>query len=271
MTPALRIKNVEVWYNGLQAIRDVSLDIPERAITALIGASGSGKSTILRCINRMADTIPSARAKGVILFHGENALSSETDVITLRRRIGMVFQNPTPFPKSIYNNVAYGLEIQGHKNKRAGVFMKPKKINPAEIETSEDAIDHAVTRSLKEAALWDEVKDRLHSSAFGLSGGQQQRLCIARAIAVRPEVLLLDEPCSELDPISTRKIEDLLLELKKKYTIVIVTHNLHQARRISDMVGFFHLGNLIEFGPTTNVFSFAKEDLTRSYVSGAFG
>lgn len=265
-------ESVNVWYGGMQAVRDVCMDIPQHGITALIGASGSGKSTFLRCINRMIDTIPSARASGAIRYRDQNILEPETDVIALRRNIGMVFQNPTPFPKSIYDNVAYGLELQGHKNmrRRKGIFSQ-RKINGAHVEKSPDLIDAAVARSLKEAALWEEVMERLHSSAFGLSGGQQQRLCIARAIAVRPDVLLLDEPCSELDPISTRKIEDLLLELKKNYTIVIVTHNMHQARRISDEVGFFHMGALVEHASVQKLFGSPDQDLTRAYIQGAFG
>jgi len=264
-------ENVNVWYNGLQALKDIHMDIPQHGITALIGASGSGKSTFLRCINRMIDTVPTARASGVIRYKDENVLSPEMDVISLRRNVGMVFQNPTPFPKSIYDNVAYGLELQGHKNMRHRGFFGRKKIDFEHVEESSDPIDGAIVRSLKEAALWDEVKHRLSGSAFGLSGGQQQRLCVARAIAVRPDVLLLDEPCSELDPISTRKIEDLLLELKKNYTIVIVTHNMHQARRISDEVGFFHLGELVEFAPVKKLFNSPQKALTKEYIEGSFG
>jgi phosphate transport system ATP-binding protein len=271
MSPIISTQHVEVWYNNFHALKGITVDIAEKGITAFIGASGSGKSTFLRCINRMIDTVPTARTLGHIQFHDRNILSPDTDVIALRKNIGMVFQNPTPFPKSIYDNVAYGLEIQGFQNMRRGGFLRKRKINPHGLEQSLDPVDVAVVRSLKEAALWDEVKDRLHTSAFGLSGGQQQRLCIARAIAVRPEVLLLDEPCSELDPISTRKIEDLLLNLKKHYTIVIVTHNMQQARRISDSVCFFHLGELIEHGPVSVIFGNPKQELTQEYISGAFG
>lgn len=248
----IEVKNLEVWYKSFHAVKNVSLGLLRNHITAFIGASGSGKSTLLRSLNRMLDTIPHARAEGEISFSGiKNILDPSTDVIALRRRIGMVFQNPVPFPKSIYDNVAYGLQIQG--------------------QSSDSAIRQAVTRSLQEAALWEEVKDRLHRSAYGLSGGQQQRLCIARAIAVRPEVLLLDEPCSELDPISTHKIEQLLLALKSKYTIVIVTHNMHQARRISDTLMFFHMGELVESGPTAALFETPTQALTRDYVQGNFG
>lgn len=271
MSTIIEAKNVNVWYKSMHAIKNVGMQIEEHAITALIGASGSGKSSFLRCINRMVDTIPVARAEGEIRYRGSNVLDSATDVITLRKNIGMVFQNPTPFPKSIYDNVAYGLEIQGMKNKRRAGAFGVQRISSEEVSVSNDPVDQGVKRSLEEAALWDEVKDRLHESAYRLSGGQQQRLCIARAIAVRPDVLLLDEPCSELDPISTRKIESLLLALKKNYTIVIVTHNMYQAKRVSDYVGFFHLGDLVEFGPTQKLFTTPTETLTQDYINGAFG
>jgi len=222
----------------------------------------------------MLDVVPNTKISGEILFKEENILHESTDVIALRRKIGMLFQNPTPFPKSIFDNIAYGLEVQGIvKKKSSGFFglFRNTKIIAQELEKSQHPIDIAVVQSLKEAALWDEVKDRLNQSAFRLSGGQQQRLCIARAIAVRPKVLLLDEPCSELDPISTRKIEELLLQLKKNYTIVIVTHNMHQAKRISDFVGFFHLGELVEFGETKDIFENPCQKITRDYVMGNFG
>lgn len=268
--PIIRSQNVNVWYNGLQALHDISLSIEQRQITALIGASGSGKSTFLRALNRMLDTVPLARTSGSILFQQQDVLREETNVIALRRDIGMVFQNPTPFPQSIYDNVAYGLEIQGmrHPHRR---FWGRRAMRAQDIEQSSDPIDAAVTRSLKDAALWEEVKGRLHESAMRLSGGQQQRLCIARAIAVRPHVLLLDEPCSQLDPISTHKIEQLLLQLKKDFTIVIVTHNMHQARRIADHVGFFHLGSLIELGTAEQIFQRPVQKLTADYVGGHFG
>ena len=250
MPPVISGHNVNVWYNGLHALKDASLEIAERQITAFIGASGSGKSTLLRCLNRMLDTIPTARATGEIFYRGQNVFAPDMDVMALRRRVGMVFQNPTPFPKSIYDNIAYGLELQGYVNRRRIGLLRRQPIDPQAMAASTDRLDRAVMQSLQDAALWDEVKDRLHKSALGLSGGQQQRLCIARSITVQPDVLLLDEPCSELDPISTRKIEDFLLALKRDYTIVIVTHNMHQARRISDETCFFHLGELIEQGPT---------------------
>ncbi len=270
----IKIKFLNVWYNGFQALKNINAEIYRNKITALIGASGSGKSTFLRCLNRMGDIIPNVKASGEILFNGENILNENIDVIELRREIGMLFQNPTPFPKSIFDNVAYGLEVQGivrKKTSRLWALFHNKNIIAKELEKSPHPVDIAVVQSLKEAALWDEVKDRLNKSAFRLSGGQQQRLCIARAIAVRPQILLLDEPCSELDPISTRKIEELLLQLKKNYTIVIVTHNMHQARRISDFTGFFHSGELLEFGETKNIFEGPYHKTTRDYVMGNFG
>lgn len=270
---AIKAKKLNVWYNGLHALQNVNFELPKNKIIALIGASGSGKTTFLRTLNRMLDTFPSATVEGQIIFNKENILSLETDVIELRRKIGMVFQNPTPFPKSIYDNVSYGLEIQGvKKNRKGGLFnFLNNKYSFQDLEKSEEELDRIIVRSLKEANLWDEVKDRLHHSAFRLSGGQQQRLCIARAIAVRPQVLLLDEPCSDLDPISTKKIEELLINLKKAYTIVIVTHNMYQAKRISDIVGFFHLGELIEFGTTKKIFNKPSHTITKNYIKGGFG
>lgn len=268
-------QHLSVWYKGFHALKDVSINIPRHSITALIGASGSGKSTFLRCVNRMIETIPQTKVSGTVDFEGYNVFDESTDVIELRRNVGMVFQNPTPFPKSIYDNIAYGLEIhQGSKSKRRSLvsaLVGQSKIYEQEILASQDPIDRGVMQSLQQATLWDEVKDRLHTSAYRLSGGQQQRLCIARAIAVRPQVLLLDEPCSELDPISTHKIEQLLLQLKQQYTIVIVTHSMSQARRISDYVGFFHLGELLEFGTMTDIFEHAQQKLTHDYVHGVFG
>ncbi len=270
----IRTDNLRVWYGDISAIKGISLDIPQNQITALIGGSGSGKSTFLRCINRMLDEVPGARVEGQISVNGTGVLGSGTDVVHLRRKVGMVFQNPTPFPKSVFDNVAYGLEIQGVKKKRRRrpwhIFHKPA-MNHALLEKSDHPVDGAVVRSLKEASLWEEVKDRLHQSAYRLSGGQQQRLCIARAIAVRPDILLFDEPCSALDPISTRHIEDLLLRLKSQYTIVIVTHNMHQARRIADRVAFMHAGELVEYADKDTIFGPAAKQLTRDYVGGAFG
>ena len=229
----------------------MSLDIPARSITAFIGPSGCGKSTLLRTLNRMNDLIPGVRIEGSIKFHGKDIYAPGTDVGELRRRIGMVFQKPNPFPMTVWENVAYGPKTHGEKNKQV--------------------LDRIVEESLRDAALWDEVHDRLNDQASGLSGGQQQRLCIARALAVKPEVLLMDEPTSALDPISTRRIEELAVELKKKYTIVIVTHNMQQAARISDRTAFFFLGDLIEADDTETLFSHPKEKKTADYVSGRFG
>lgn len=270
----IKTESLNIWYKHLHAIKDVNMEIPENNITALIGASGSGKSTFLRSLNRMLDIIPVAKVEGFIYFEEKNILDEQTDVIELRRKIGMVFQNPTPFPKSIFDNIAYGLEIQGLQKSTDNDFFqlfRKIKIDPAKLEKSGNEIDKTVVHSLKNAVLWDEVKDRLHQSALRLSGGQQQRLCIARMIAVKPEILLFDEPCSALDPISTRKIENLLLGLKKHYTIIIVTHNMSQAKRISDYVGFFHLGNLIEFGKTKKIFENPDKELTKDYIHGDFG
>ncbi len=266
----LSIRELNVWYNHLHAVKNVSMEIEPKKITAFIGASGSGKSTLLRCLNRMLDNLPKVKVEGAVALNGYNILDDGTDVVSLRRNVGMVFQNPTPFPKSIYDNVAYGLEIQGIKNRRRS-WVRRQRIDGKEVERSHDPLDQAVVRSLKEAALWEEVSHRLHHSAYRLSGGQQQRLCIARAIAVQPDVLLLDEPCSQLDPISTRHIEELLLLLKKDYTIVIVTHNMHQAKRIADNVGFFHTGELVEFAPMKRLFDQPAKPLTKEYVMGAFG
>ncbi len=251
MQKIIEASNLRVSFGKTQVLKNVSMTLHKDKITAIIGPSGCGKSTFLRCLNRMNDMYDNFKLEGAISFKGDNVYAKETDVIEMRRRIGMVFQKPNPFPSSIYENVAFGLRIQN---------INDKKI-----------LDEVVERSLKKAALWDEVKDRLGNSALRLSGGQQQRLCIARTIAVESEVILFDEPCSALDPTSTRKIEDLILELKKHYTIIIVTHNMHQAKRISDFTGFFHLGELVEFGETKKIFEDAKEKLTRDYVRGDFG
>ena len=251
-TVMIDIRDVDFAYGASQVLHDVTLEIPPRAVTAFIGPSGCGKTTLLRCINRMNDLIENARiTQGVIYLGGVDIHSPGVDVVDLRRRVGMVFQKSNPFPKSIYDNIAYGLRIAGI-NKRT-------------------QIDEAVEKSLRGAALWDEVKDRLDDGALGLSGGQQQRLCIARALAVEPDVILMDEPCSALDPIATAKIEELIHELKTQYTIVIVTHNMQQAGRVSDHTGFFYLGRLIEFGPTTKIFSNPTERRTEDYITGRFG
>lgn len=250
-SPKISIKNLNFFYNEEQALYEINLDIIPEKVTALIGPSGCGKSTFLRCLNRMNDLITGARAEGTITLEGEDLLSPKLDVVTLRRRIGMVFQKPNPFPKSIFENVAYGLKVNGVRDRS---FMAKQ-----------------VEKSLKQAALWDEVKDRLHKPATGLSGGQQQRLCIARALAVEPEVLLMDEPASALDPLATHKIEELIHELKKNYTIIIVTHNMQQAARVSDQTAFFYEGRLIEFNPTKKIFTNPKEKQTEDYITGRFG
>ncbi len=248
----IEIGHVDFAYGAKPALRDIHFDVPARQVTALIGPSGCGKSTLLRCLNRMNDVIPGARiTSGAIRVSGLDIYDRDLDVIDLRRRVGMVFQKSNPFPKSIYENVAYGLRVAG--------------------ETRKSVLDEAVERSLHAAALWEECKDRLGQSGFGLSGGQQQRLCIARAIAVRPRILLMDEPCSALDPIATLKIEELIDELKSEYTIVIVTHNMQQATRVSDRTAFFYLGELVEEGPTGTIFSSPREKRTEEYISGRFG
>jgi len=244
-------EHLDFFYGDFQALLDISLEFYENEVTALIGPSGCGKSTLLRCLNRMNDLIPYSRAEGKILLDNENIYEPDVDVVTLRRRIGMVFQKPNPFPKSVFDNVGYGLRVNGVKDK-ANIASK-------------------VEQSLKRAALWDEVKDRLYDSALGLSGGQQQRLCIARAMAVEPEVLLMDEPCSALDPIATQKIEELINQLKENYTIIIVTHNMQQAARVSDITAFFYLGKLIEVGETDALFTRPKLKETEDYITGRFG
>jgi phosphate transport system ATP-binding protein len=247
----LNVKDLNVYYGASHAIKHVSIQIPERQVTALMGPSGCGKSTFLRALNRMHDLTPGARVTGEALLDGQNIIGAGVDLVALRQRVGMVFQRPNPFPKSIFENVAYGLKVQGGNSK--------------------SAIHDAVERSLQGAALWDEVKDRLHQSALGLSGGQQQRLCIARALAVQPEVILMDEPCSALDPIATLKIEELMEQLKRQYTIAIVTHNLQQAGRVSQYTGFFLTGNLIEYAPTTQIFSQPADKRTEDFITGRFG
>jgi phosphate transport system ATP-binding protein len=247
----VRISDLNVYYGQNHAIKDVSIDIPERQVTALMGPSGCGKSTFIRALNRMHDLTPSARVMGSILLDNEDIYAPGVDVVRVRQRVGMVFQRPNPFPKSIYENVAYGLQVQGgHK--------------PNEMK-------EIVERSLRGAALWDEVKDRLSQSALSLSGGQQQRLCIARALAVEPEVILMDEPCSALDPIATLKIEELIQKLKQHYTIAIVTHNLQQAARVSQYTGFFLTGNLVEYGLTEQIFSRPQKRQTEDFITGRFG
>jgi len=251
MTLKMKIQNLNLWYADKQALIDVNMDIPEKKITALIGPSGCGKSTLIRCLNRMNDIIDNCKITGEINFNGKNIYAKDANVVEVRRKIGMVFQKPNPFPKSVYENIAYGPKMQG---------VNEKKI-----------LDPIVEKTLKNSALWEEVSDRLHESAMGLSGGQQQRLCIARALAIEPEVILMDEPCSALDPLATAKIEDLMGKLKKNYTVVIVTHNMQQAARVSDYAAYMYLGKLIEFGETKQIFEKPKEELTEKYITGCFG
>ncbi len=253
MNNALKMatKKLNFYYRDFQALHEISLDFYTNQVTALIGPSGCGKSTLLRCLNRMNDLIPYSRAKGEVLLDNQDIYNPDVDVVTLRRRVGMVFQKPNPFPKTIFENVAYGLKVNGLKDK--------------------SQITDRVERSLQAAALWDEVKDRIHESALGLSGGQQQRLCIARALAIEPEVVLMDEPASALDPIATQKIEELIHELKKTYTIIIVTHNMQQAARVSDITAFFYLGKLIEVDQTETLFTRPALKQTSDYITGRFG
>ena len=251
MDPILQVKDLDLWYGAHQALHSVSMDIPEKSITAFIGPSGCGKSTFLKTLNRMNDLVPGVKITGEVRYRGGDIYAPGTDVCRLRREIGMVFQKPNPFPMSIYDNSAYGPRTHGIRSKAR--------------------LDELVERSLRGAAIWDEVKDRLKKNALGLSGGQQQRLCIARALAVEPAVLLMDEPTSALDPISTSRIEELTMELKERYTIVIVTHNMQQAVRISDRTAFFLLGELVECGPTGEIFSTPKDKRTEDYISGRFG
>ena len=250
-TIKIQARNVNFYYGPARALKNVSIDCLDRKVTAIIGPSGCGKSTFIRTLNRMNDVIAGARVEGRILIDGQNINAPEVDVVELRRRVGMVFQKPNPFPKSIYDNIAYGLRINGMKDKRK--------------------IEATVERSLRGAALWDEVQDRLDENAFALSGGQQQRLCIARSLAVEPEVILFDEPCSAIDPIATAKIEDLIERLKKDYTVVIVTHNMQQAARVSDFTAFMMLGELIEFDRTERIFTSPANKLTEDYITGRFG
>lgn len=251
---AIEAQNVDIFYGDFHAVRDVNLQIERRKITAMIGPSGCGKSTVLRCFNRMNDLIPSARIEGSIEFNGQNIYDRNVDPVEVRRRIGMVFQKPNPFPKSIYENIAWGAKINGYMGD----------------------MDELVETSLRGAAIWDEVKDKLQQSALGLSGGQQQRLCIARTIAVQPEIILMDEPCSALDPIATLKIEELMRELTNEYTIIVVTHNMQQAARISNLTAFFMVdenrtGHLVEYGDTKEMFSSPKDQRTEDYITGRFG
>ena len=251
MSSIISVKDMCLWYGDHKALNNVNIEIPEKSITAFIGPSGCGKSTFLKTLNRMNDLVPGVKIEGDIRYNGEDIFAKEVDVNHLRKEIGMVFQKPNPFPMSIYDNIAYGPRTHGITNKAQ--------------------LDEIVERSLRDAAIWDEVKDRLKKNALGMSGGQQQRLCIARALAVEPKILLMDEPTSALDPISTSRIEDLVLELKDKYTIVMVTHNMQQAVRVSDYTAFFLLGELVEFGKTDDIFSQPRDQRTEDYITGRFG
>ena len=247
----MEVKNLNLWYDKTQALYDVDMPVAKKKVTAIIGPSGCGKSTLIRCLNRMNDIIPNCKVKGSIYLDDKDIYEKSVDVVKVRKTVGMVFQKPNPFPKSIYENIAYGCRVSGLNNKKE--------------------LDKIVENSLKEAFLWDEVKDRLNDSAMGLSGGQQQRLCIARALAINPDVILMDEPCSALDPIATAKIEDLIRVLIKDYTVVIVTHNMQQAARVSDLTAYMYLGKMIEFGETKQLFENPKEESTENYITGRFG
>jgi len=250
--PIIEVRQAQVYYAEKQAIIDVDVDVQKNAVTAFIGPSGCGKSTLLRCLNRMNDIIPICQVEGSIKLAGQEIYAPEVDVVALRQRVGMVFQKPNPFPKSIFDNVAYGPKIHG-------------------LTSSKEQLEEVVETSLKRAGLWQEVKDRLHQTGTGLSGGQQQRLCIARAIAVQPTVILMDEPCSALDPIATATVETLIDELREKYTIIIVTHSMQQAARVSQNTAFFHLGEVVEFGATEQIFSAPREERTQNYITGRIG
>ncbi len=251
MTTKIKIRNLNLWYGDNHALKNINMDIPEKQVTALIGPSGCGKSTLIRCLNRMNDIITKCKIQGKILYDDENIYNKNANVVALRRKVGMVFQKPNPFPKSIWENIAYGPKMQGIRDRRL--------------------LDKIVEKSLKDAALWEEMHDRLEQSAWGISGGQQQRLCIARALAIEPDVILMDEPCSALDPIATAKIEDLINVLKKDYTVVIVTHNMQQAARVSDNTAFMYLGDLIEYAKTKKIFENPKMETTQNYITGRFG
>jgi len=251
MSNLIEIKNLNLWFGEKQALKDVSFTIPEKKIISLIGPSGCGKSTLLRCLNRMHDLNPNVKINGEILIEDQNILNAKANVVEIRRNVGMVFQKPNPFPKTIFENIAFGLRINGIKDK--------------------ETLENTVEESLRNSFLWDEVKDDLEKSGLQLSGGQQQRLCIARAIAVKPKVILMDEPCSALDPISTAKIEELILNLKNDYTIIIVTHNMQQAQRVADYTAVMYLGELMEYGDTSQIFGNAANETARNYVNGVFG
>jgi phosphate transport system ATP-binding protein len=265
----ITVKGLNVWFEKTHALKDVNVEIEDRKITAIIGPSGCGKSTFIRCLNRMNDLTPTAKVTGSVVVDDTDIYAEGIDVTDVRKRIGMVFQKPNPFPKSIFENIAYAPRIHGIEEK-----ITNPKTGKEEIKTrkyKKEELEKVVEWSLKKAALWDEVKDRLNKSAYDLSGGQQQRLCIARALAIKPEIILFDEPCSALDPIATAKIEDLLINLKNDYTVVIVTHNMQQAARVADKTAYFYLGELIEFGLTKQLFEKPEKDLTEQYITGRMG
>lgn len=249
--PVIRTENLNLYYGENQVLKEINIEILPKRVTALIGPSGCGKSTLIRCFNRMNELVDTCRIEGTVTYRGKNIYDADVDYVHLRKKVGMVFQRPNPFPKSIYDNVAYGPVVHGIKDRQV--------------------LDRIVKKSLEQAALWDEVCDRLHEPAMGLSGGQQQRLCIARTLAVEPEIILMDEPCSALDPIATAKIENLISELKENYTVIIVTHNMQQAARVSDYTGFMYLGELVEFGETLQIFESPEKELTNNYITGRFG
>ncbi|MEA2034009.1 MAG: phosphate ABC transporter ATP-binding protein PstB [Euryarchaeota archaeon] len=249
--PVIRTENLNLYYGENQVLKEINIEILPKQVTALIGPSGCGKSTLIRCFNRMNELVDTCRIKGTVTYRGKNIYDADVDYVHLRKKVGMVFQRPNPFPKSIYDNVAYGPVVHGIKDRLV--------------------LNRIVKKSLEQAALWDEVCDRLSDPAMGLSGGQQQRLCIARTLAVEPEIILMDEPCSALDPIATAKIENLISELKENYTVIIVTHNMQQAARVSDYTGFMYLGELVEFGETLQIFESPEKELTNNYITGRFG
>ncbi|MCK4269760.1 MAG: phosphate ABC transporter ATP-binding protein [Methanogenium sp.] len=249
--PVIRTENLNLYYGENQVLKEINIEILPKRVTALIGPSGCGKSTLIRCFNRMNELVDTCRIEGTVTYRGKNIYDADVDYVHLRKKVGMVFQRPNPFPKSIYDNVAYGPVVHGIRDK--------------------PALDRIVKKSLEQAALWNEVCDRLYEPAMGLSGGQQQRLCIARTLAVEPEIILMDEPCSALDPIATAKIENLIHELKENYTVIIVTHNMQQAARVSDYTGFMYLGELVEFGETLQIFESPEKELTNNYITGRFG
>ncbi len=265
----IEVKDLNLWFDTKHVLKDVSIEIYEKEITAIIGPSGCGKSTFLRCLNRMNDLIPSTKIEGEILLDGKNILANDIDPVDLRKDVGMVFQKPNPFPKSIYENIVFAPKIHGVEEIKKDPKTGKEKV--VRRKPTKEELDQIVEKCLKRAALWDEVKDRLNKSAYDLSGGQQQRLCIARTMSIEPEVILFDEPCSALDPIATAKIEDLLVDLRKDYTVVIVTHNMQQAARVADRTAFFYMGDLVEYGPTKKLFEKPEKDLTEQYLTGRMG